>query len=46
MGIGEGVVEAGCIEEISGGRERERERGEISREKKRLVEKNVRYRVE
>lgn len=44
MGIGEGVVEAGCIEEISGGRERER--GEISREKKRLVEKNVRYRVE
>lgn len=44
MGIGEGVVEAGCIEEISG--RRERERGEISREKKRLVEKNVRYRVE
>lgn len=42
MGIGEGLVEAGCIEEISGGRER----GEISREKKRLVEKNVRYRVE
>lgn len=27
-------------------KERERERGEISREKKRLVEKNVRYRVE
>lgn len=45
MGIGEGVVEAGCIEEIPEG-EGERERGEISREKKRLVEKNVRYRVE
>lgn len=38
MGIGEGVVEAGCIEEISGGGGgRERERGEISREKKRFL---------
>jgi len=29
VGIGEGVVEAGCIEEISGGRGRERERRDL-----------------